>query len=200
MKLLALLLVSVLGGGVFAFEHERTTHLEHRLAAVAQTIAQRPVGVHCQGVAGEMLDVTSEAGTVEFDASGRPADRTELKRGVCVALARFPKDVRTSGFDCMVHDLPCSRRIDEDAFAVHTLAHESWHLRGVLDEAKTECLALQTVGDVSTQLGADLLRAAAITRFSLRHIYPSLPEEYRTSDCHDGGPLDLRPGLSAWPG
>jgi hypothetical protein len=29
--------------------------------------------------------------------------------------------------------------------------------------------------------------------------YERLPEEYRTPDCRDGGPLDRRPGTSVWP-
>ena len=186
--------------GVAAVRHERGRRLEHRLAAVAGTIAGRPVHVHCQGVVGEALDVGSEAGTVDFDARGRPADRTALKRSVCRALARFPHDVRTSAFDCMVHDLPCGRRIDEEAYSVHVLAHESWHLRGFEDEATAECLALQTTADTAERLGADVLRAAAVARFALEHVYPRMPDEYRSGDCRDGGRLDLRPSLAAWPG
>jgi hypothetical protein len=196
------LLVAVflaLAGVAFA-RHERGRRLEHRLTAVAGTIAGRPVRVHCQGLVGEALDVGSEAGTVDFDAHGRPADRTVLKRSVCRGLARFRHDVRTSAFDCMVHDLPCPRRIDEEAFSVHVLAHESWHLRGFQDEATAECLALQTTADVAGRLGADFLHGAAVARFALEHVYPRMPEEYRSAECRDGGRLDLRPSLAAWPG
>ena len=198
----AALLVTVLLAlvGVAAIRHERGRRLEHRLAAVAGTIAGRPVHVHCQGVVGQVLDVSSEAGTVEFDAQGRPADRTVLKRSVCQALARFPHDVRTDAFECMVRDLPCPRRIDEEAFSIHVLAHESWHLRGFQDEATAECLALQTTADVAERLGADFLHAAAVARFALEHVYPRMPDDYRSGDCRDGGRLDLRPSLAAWPG
>ena len=186
--------------GVAAVRHERGRQLEHRLAAVAETIAGRRVAVHCQGVVGEALDVSAEAGTVDFDARGRPADRTDLKRSVCRALARFAHDVGTSAFDCMVHDVPCPRRIDEEGYSVHVLAHESWHLRGFEDEATTECLAIQTTADVAERLGADGLRAAAVARFAVEHVYPKMPDDYRSEDCRDGGRLDLRPSLAAWPG
>lgn len=195
--LVAVLLALV---GVAAVRHEQGRRLEHRLAEVAGTIAGHRVGVHCQGAFGAALDVTAEAGTVDFDAQGRPAGRTNLKRSVCRALARFPHDVRTDAYDCMVHDVPCARRIDEEAYSVHVLAHESWHLRGFEDEATTECLALQTTADVAERLGADELRAAAVARFALEHVYPKMPEDYRSGDCRDGGRLDLRPSLVAWPG
>jgi hypothetical protein len=195
--LVAVLLALV---GVAAVRHERGRRLEHRLAEVAGTIAGRRVAVHCQGLVGEAFDVSSEAGMVDFDAQGRPADRTVLKRSVCRALARFPHDVGTSAFECMVRDLPCPRRIEEEAFSVHVLAHESWHLRGFQDEATAECLALQTTADVAGRLGADFLHGAAVARFALEHVYPRMPDDYRSADCHDGGRLDLRPSLTAWPG
>jgi hypothetical protein len=27
-----------------------------------------------------------------------------------------------------------------------------------------------------------------------------MPDDYRSGDCRDGGRLDLRPSLAAWPG
>ena len=38
-----------------------------------------------------------------------------------------------------------------------------------------------------------------IARFVYEHVYPSLPREYRTSDCYDGGPYDLRPASPVFP-
>ena len=38
------------------------------------------------------------------------------------------------------------------ALAVDVLAHESWHLAGVLEEALTECRAVQTVAWTARRL------------------------------------------------
>lgn len=83
--------------------------------------------------------------------------------------------------------------------AVHTLAHEVWHLRGIGDEAGTECRALQTTAQAALLLGADARRADAAALYALAWFYPQVPSEYRTTDCFNGGPLDLRPADPRWP-
>ena len=191
------LLVLVTGGFVL---HERKSVLERDLGKVATLLAGRPVHVHCQGLAGDLLDVTAEGGTVWFDANGRPADTTNLKRPVCNALRRFKRDAASPRFDCVLANLrQCDRRVFEDVLAVHTLAHESWHLTGIRNEAITECKALQTTAQAAQLLGAGARAAEAAAQYSLRWFYPYEPSEYRTADCHDGGPYDLRPGDSSWP-
>jgi hypothetical protein len=81
--------------------------------------------------------------------------------------------------------------------AVNVLSHEAVHASGVLDEAVTECYALQHGELVARLLGASRLYAwqlaAGYWRFFYRHMAPT----YRSSDCYDGGPLDLN--LGPWP-
>jgi hypothetical protein len=62
-----------------------------------------------------------------------------------------------------------------------------------------QCYALQTNVETAVRLGARPEEAAAVAAFVLREVQPALPEAYRTRACHDGGPLDLRPGTSRWP-
>ena len=50
---------------------------------------------------------------------------------------------------------------------------------------------MQRNAEAARRLGASLEQAQAITRFVYEHVYPSLPQDYRTSDCHDRGPYDL---------
>ena len=194
---LAALAVVVLGAGFVM--HERKSALESRLADVATAIGRRHVHVHCQGVAGSLVDVSSEAGSVQFDASGIPADTTDLKRPICNALKRFPRDVRGARYRCVLANAECPQRIWEDVLAVHTLAHETWHLHGVRSESIAECYALQTTAQAATLLGADTAAAEATAGYALTHLYPELPDEYRTGDCGNGGPLDLRPADPSWP-
>ncbi|MGH3013769.1 MAG: hypothetical protein ACRDNN_02345, partial [Gaiellaceae bacterium] len=70
---------------------------------------------------------------------------------------------------------------------------------GVRDEAAAQCNALQTNADTARRLGAIPGEAAAIASWVVRRVQPALPSEYRTSECHDGGPLDLHPERAAWP-
>jgi hypothetical protein len=194
---LAVIVVGILGAA-FVY-HERRSALEHQLGSVASQLADRHVRVHCQGLTGELLDVTAEAGTVRFDANGDPADVTNLKRPICNALRRFPHDVKSRSYACVLAQADCPHAIFEDVLAVHTLAHESWHLRGNMNESLTECHALQTTAFAATLLGADPQAAQATATYALLRLYPNLPDEYRTFECANGGPMDLRPTDPHWP-
>src|SRR3989442_7317570 len=129
MRLKLAILVLVICGVGFVL-HERKSAFETHLGAIATQLGSRHVHVHCQSFAGNLLDVTSEAGTVRFDASGIPADYTDLKRPICNALRRFPHDVRSADYGCVLAGSDCPSKIFEDVLAVHTLAHEVWHLHG----------------------------------------------------------------------
>jgi hypothetical protein len=43
-----------------------------------------------------------------------------------------------------------------------TLAHESWHLRGILNGARTQCYAVQTTEAVARSLGVAAVDARAV--------------------------------------
>jgi hypothetical protein len=182
-RLAFLVAIAALAAGVFVFRHAKA-ETERRLAAIAGEVAQRDVAVHCQGPVGAALAVGAEAGSVRFDAAGRPGDEANLDRSVCESLERFRDDGEAT-FAAVQ--------------AIHTLAHESWHLAGIRGEAQTECYALQTTALVAERLGADPAAAQAIAVDALGRLYPALPADYRADDCRDGGPLDLRPASSVWP-
>jgi len=198
MRLVLLVLVAALLG-LFLFQKHSKAAEESRLAAIAGEIARRPVSIHCQGAVGEALDVTAEAGSVEFDASGHPADVADIKRKVCQRLQDFPK-VRTSAkFACLDTPSRCDASVVNEAIALDVLAHESWHLEGNQNEAVTECYAEQTVGFVATKLGSDDVQARGLARLVHLLVCPQMPDEYRSGECRDGGALDLRPASPAWP-
>jgi hypothetical protein len=172
---------------------------EARYARVASEIARRDVRVRCQGLLGALLDIGINAGTVQFDATGRPADVTHLTRGICRGLKRFADDPRSSRLDCVRAAAVCPREAFETVQAVHTLAHEAVHLAGVRNEAEAECYGLQTVDLVAVRLGADRDTARALADYAFARLYPALPPHYRTDACHDGGSLDLVPGSATFP-
>ena len=194
-----LLILLVVVGGLLALSYQRGEAAEDRLAVIAGELAGRKVHVSCQGFVGATIDVSSEAGAVEFDAHGRPSDTTELKRGVCTSLRRFEHDVGRAEFACVLRGIPCPKDLMRSVWAVHTLAHEAWHLAGVTSEAITECRALQTTAWTAVQLGATRREAHAVARYVALYMYPSLPADYQSPHCRDGGDLDLRPQTTIWP-
>lgn len=196
---LILLLGLVLSVSVLALTHRRAEAAERRLAVIASEIANRDVKVHCQGAVAAALDVSSEAGSVMFDADGRPADTAELKRGVCSALRRFERDRQKPEFDCLAGDKRCPDDVIRSAWAVQTLSHEAWHLAGELDEARTQCFGLQTTAYVAVRLGAERAEAQALATYLFRHVYPRMPDAYRSGHCRNGGALDLRPETAVFP-
>ena len=102
--------------------------LERRLGSVATQLAGRHVHVHCQGSpATARRHRGGRHRAVRRD--GRPADVTDLKRPICKALAASRTTSR-AGFGCVSRRPIVRTQIFEDVLAVHTLAHESWHLRG----------------------------------------------------------------------
>jgi hypothetical protein len=194
-------LVPVIAVAVYVFVDRREAAAqEARLAAIASKIAGRPVEVRCQGRFSAAFDVTAESGTVRFDARGRPADWTDLKRGICTALARFGSEHRAQRFGCVhEHPLACDLAVLRSIHSLETLAHEAWHLAGHVNEATAECYALQRIAFVAAALGAPPEQGTELARAAFVVLYPRMPEEYRSAECRDGGSLDLTPTSSVFP-
>ena len=75
-RVLLILLVPVL---VFsAWQFVRREENENRLALVASEIALRDVEVSCPGFWTRLVEITPNAGWVDFDEHGRPSDKTSL--------------------------------------------------------------------------------------------------------------------------
>jgi hypothetical protein len=196
---LFLVVAAAAGIAWYASGHADAKRHQQRLAVIASDIAGRRVSIHCQSLAGELIDVSSEDGKVKFNGEGRPGNHADLKRKVCKALVRFPRDLRLPAFRCVDTGAPCTKRIRDDIWAAHVLAHESWHLAGQQAEDVAECNALQTTAFVAAKLGASAKRAQAIAAYTWRTLYPRTPESYRSDDCRNGGKLDLHPYSAAWP-
>ena len=188
-----LLIVGAVAAVGFA-HHEDRIHQQDQLAAIASVLAGRKVGVHCPGFLGSFVDVHGEAGRVQFDAAGRPADHTDLAPDTCKALRHLDRvDFRCIGRgDCGFEQF-------NSAWAAHTLAHESFHLRGFEDEGITECYALQNTAFVAERLGVPAKQAEALQAWVYEKGYPNEPQGYHAAGCFNGGPLDLRPNRNVFP-
>ncbi len=90
----------------------------------------------------------------------------------------------------------------QTARAVAVLAHEAWHLRGVRDEATTECYALQSGVQLGQRLGLSEGTARQMMRQQLveNRLRGASSFEYVVPpDCRNGGALDLSPRSDAFP-
>ena len=129
---------------------------------------------------------------------GRP-NVTDLKHDICARLDRYGHDRSGPGYACVASGTACPLDTIKTIHALHTLAHEAWHLEGVRSESTTECYAIQTTALVAERLGTPPEEAQASARVALYQIYPQMPSDYQSSDCRDGGPLDLHPSSPVWP-
>ena len=193
--LLAVLLLGALALYLGPYRHRKGD--EAALARIAGVIAGREVTVSCPGTLAAITEIAAEDGTVAFDADGRPADETKLSNDTCARLRALMHG--KTELDCLRVAPHCSREVEQTAIAVNVLSHEAWHLAGVREEAIAQCYALQTNAATAVRLGATPDDAEAVASFVLRDVQPALPSDYQSSDCHDGGPLDLHPDRGNWP-
>jgi hypothetical protein len=77
-------------------------------------------------------------GVVQFNGK-QPADFARIRPDVCTRLLRFISAPR-GAYDCVVRR-SCNPSLADTAQALTVLAHESIHLRGVHNEAVTQCYA-----------------------------------------------------------
>ena len=181
-KTIAVAAIALLAVGFLEF---RAQAAEGRYGAAVSAVAKRDVSVRCQGVFGHLIDIGQELGTVQFDAEGDPAGKTDIKRDACNWLKQYEKGDKHVNFN--------------SALAVHVLAHEAIHLRGWTDESVAECYGMQHTAQIARALGAPARKAQLLARLYWEQVYPEMPDEYRTPDCADGARLDLHKDSDIWP-
>ena len=195
MRAIAVLLVVVGGLATLGFaRHEERVREQDQLGAIASDLAGRKVGVRCPSFLASLVDTRGEAGRVQFDDAGRPADHMDLSPQTCKAL----RHLDAVDFTCIQRNA-CGFTQFAAGWAAHTLAHEAFHLRGFEDEGVTECYALQNTAFVAARLGVPEQQAQDLQAWLFRRGYPNEPSEYRSPQCYAGGPLDLRPQQARFP-
>jgi len=145
-----------------------------QLSAIAGEVSGRHVTISCEGLSGALTGPRGESGRTEF-IGDKPVSVSYVQEGICQALhayARSPKD-------CL---LPCERPL-EVAWSLNTLAHESYHLAGIRNEARTECAALRAIGFVAHSLGASPDQARALSAYSFAELPRRMPPEYSSPGC-----------------
>lgn len=161
------------------------TRAEMRFTAEAARIAGRDVRVFCDD-AYSFTGVGSDAAGVAFISRAL----SYLEPAICRSLYRIAFEGELGPRD-------------EAAFAITVLAHEATHLRGISNEAETECFALQEGVALGRRLGLEeetarelmeAQRARDLSDASVARLDYRLPAE-----CKNDGTLDLRPNDPHFP-
>ena len=196
------LLIAAFAGSAIWWLADRLdrTGNEQRLGAIASELAGREVRVRCPGPFWRVLGYDSVEGKVRFGADGRPADETRLSETSCAELDALAEGRRAKELACIGRTaIPCGPRGTEVTIAVDVLAHESFHLRGIIDEAETECRSLQAMAWTAQRLGATPEQGRAMATAQYTGAYQRMPDAYRSGACADGGALDRRPDDPRFP-
>jgi hypothetical protein len=164
-------------------ERAQRRETERRAGLAAALVAGREVRVRCPGVIRRRLVYEVSHGSVRFGADGRPADHTDLAGEPCAGLRRLVEQGPRLDLACLRLDA-CAPADTRVALGVAVLAHEAVHLRGVVDEAATECEAIKRAPVVAAALGATAAAGRDIRDWQFSVAGDRLPERYRSSaDC-----------------
>lgn len=96
---------------------------------------------------------------------------------------------------------PVWRHASQDALAwsVEALAHESQHASGILSEVQANCYGMQSTATAALLLGRTWKEGRYLATAYWKHWYPWLGPSVSSSECRDGGALDLHLGSDVWP-
>ena len=162
---------------------ERRSEAVARFSEEASRIAGKPVAIRCDEGRDYVGAVQHADGVAVVGG-----DLAIVTPEVCNDLFRLAFDHETNGV--------------RTGRALAVLAHEAWHLHGVADESTAECYALQSGVELGRRLGLTEARARQLMRQQLveNELRGLDTLEYRlTSECRDGGQLDLHAAGSAFP-
>ncbi len=158
---------------------------EKRFTTEAARIAGKDVRVYCDD-AYSFTGAGSDAAGVAFISRGI----SYLEPTICRSLYRLAFEGELGPRE-------------ESAFAITVLAHEATHLRGIRNEAETECFALQEGVALGRRLGLDANTARALMEAQRARVLSDASVarlDYRLpAECRNGGFLDLRPDDPQFP-
>ena len=142
--------------------------------------------VHCQRMNEAFFYANANLGHVRYDSNGVPEKTTMITWETC-------RDFRDWW------DSDKTNPTDKEIIAVHILAHEAVHMSGETGEAITECYALQLMPDIAEEFGATPAEADEMSAWYIQNVYPSLYAPYKSTECREGGNMDLSPDDGVWP-
>ena len=173
---------------LFAWPPIHRWHFEHFLSLKATVLADnRPASVHCNTVFDTMIDPAMLAAGHANPQTGQIA----IQHPWCDSLRSY-----------LNH--PGRATLDELA-SLDVFTHESMHVRGELNEARTECEAVQRNYRAARLLGVadDIAMRNALDYYNImyrrRGKIGGLQGEYYSDECAPGKAMDEHLSDSIWP-
>jgi len=119
-----------------------------------------------------------------------PALTVNLSPAVCIELTRL---ARRSG--------PLTNAGPPEALAkaLQVLTRESAHVAGFLDEATAECYGMQLIRAAAVGRGRTPREGGVLAELYWKRWYTRDDRADRSSECRNGGALDLHPRIDLWP-
>jgi hypothetical protein len=174
---------------VFAWPTLHRWYFEHYLSALATTLADgHRASVHCNTVLDTMFDPEMLAAGHANPRSGKIV----IQQPWCARLSAY---LRHPG-----------RASEQELASLDMFTHESMHVRGELNEAVTECQAVQRNARAARMLGVadEVARRNARDYYNIlyqrRAAVGGLAGSYYSRECAPGGALDERLEDSTWKG
>lgn len=176
------------------------TAYERVAEAVAKRLTRLSPSVRCGPLGVSAPPGLQVTGVTLLPPHG-PADYFLLLPDMCNYLAWFHQDPERYDPDTC-GDNACLQLAAKAAFALATVAHESYHVLGYRTENQVECYGMQSIWFVATSLGATVAEGQHIAAFYWRTTYAQrrlATPTYWSAECRDGGRYDLRPASHNWP-
>jgi hypothetical protein len=131
-----------IGGGFVCDDANAANMPDPRIDVAATGIASKPIRAHCEGDEAVWANMAGEAfpGVNPFQIAGY----TFLQTPVIYIAPRVCRPLH----DALQHGVE-EAGVSPLGLALSTLAHESVHQRGIVNEAVTECLARKEVRDLA---------------------------------------------------
>ena len=175
--------------GLFLWPPVWRWHFERFLSGKATELADdRPAHVHCNTVFDTMLDPAMLAAGHADPRTGRIG----IQHPWCNTLSSY-----------LSHP---SRATPEELWSLGLFTHESMHVRGELDEARTECEAVQRNYRAARLLGVpdEIARANALDYYNIlykrRGEIGGMQGAYYSEQCAPGKAMDEHLSDSTWAG
>ena len=175
----ALSILALIAGYVEVAHHQR-----QQLATEALQVLSLVPGISadCERFTEELFNLNQWQGYVYYDGS----NVAHLRRNVCHDLWHYAHGDQANP-------------TDGEVMAVHVVGHETMHVNGIVDESTAECMAVQLNHFIAEELGATPQEARELQRRYFEDFYPYQRDYYITSECREGGELDLYPDRTEFP-
>lgn len=175
----------------------RVSRVEPRFSRVAAVLSGVPATVVRCWSRADWVALIAERGAYTGGAVDLRADgfvsggtRVNLAPRMCERLVPFVYENRR----------PMRGKVKlQLANTVLTLDHETVHVAPGGDEAVATCYGLQRMRRAAVLLGAPPSYADSLAELAWSGLYPYGLAKYHSSECKDGGKLDLNPRSAVWP-